>query len=297
MNKVKQPEESKMESESTPVAQEQVPVVEQSPNAVPSNQEGIKFEENKKYVVRVLTAAGLPLVLRSEQNITLQEEIKHEIALLLEENDKMKETLLKSGMPADEEEEYLLRAANFHYITDNAQKAIAAYKQIIKENPAKMVALNNIGVVLDAQGEYDSALEYYNDALSKVSENIHLLSNKGIALYKSEKYEQALECFDAALKIDAGYISALTFKGHSLYRLGRNKDALDWYNKVIRLDNNNAEALYNKACLCAMKGDEYGGITSLEKAIRLDSTWKEAALQDKDLDSLRSNPRFRETLK
>ncbi len=46
-----------------------------------------------------------------------------------------------------------------------------------------------------------------------------------------------------------------------------------------------------------MKGDEYGAITSLEKAIRLDPSWKEAARQDKDLDGLRSNLRFREVVK
>ncbi|MGB6463585.1 MAG: tetratricopeptide repeat protein [Nitrosotalea sp.] len=259
----------------------------------PSQDENARFEENKRYITKSLTGTGLPLVLRSEQNITLQDEIKHEISSLLEENSKLKENLLQANKSVIEEDEYLLRIANFYHLTGNSQKAIETYEHILKRNSTKMVVLNNKGVVLDATGEYDGALEYFNKALEQVSENVHVLSNKGIALYKSEMYQQALECFDAALKIDARYVSALTFKGHSLYRLGKNNEALDLYNRIIRLDHGNAEALYNKACLCSIKGDEYGAITSLERAIRLDSSWKEAASQDKDLGRLKNNLRFK----
>lgn len=298
LNKVKTSEENiTAKVELAPIPQEE-PQADKPIDTILTNQDdSAKFEDNRKYIVKTLTTAGLPLVLRSEQNISLQEETKQETLALLEENSKLKESLLKNGKNVDEEEEYLLRSANFYHVIGDSQKAIEMYDYILKKNPTKMASLNNKGVVLDADGQYDAALQCYDYALNKVPENVHVLSNKGITLYKSEKYEQALECFDAALKIDVGYISALTFKGHSLYRLGQKKDALEWYNKVIRLDNTNAEALYNKACLCTMKGDEYGAITSLEKAIRLDPSWKEAARQDKDLDGLRSNPRFREVVK
>ena len=101
-------------------------------------------------------------------------------------------------------------------------------------------------------------------------------------------------CFDSTLKLESNYVNALIFKGHALYRLGKNNDALDCYSKVIRIEQNNAEALYNKACLCALKGDEYGAMTSLERAIRLDPSWKEAAMEDKDLDRIKNNLRFSE---
>lgn len=259
--------------------------------------ESVRFQENEAYIVKTLTAAGLPLVLRSEQSTALEEEIKKDILNLLQENENLKISLLNAGKPFFEDDEYLLKAANFYYITGSSQKAAEMYDDMLKRNPTKMAALNNKGVILDSFGEYDDALKYFEEALSKVPENVHLLSNKGITLYKTEKYEPALECFDAALKIDLNYTNALTFKAHSLYRLGKNSEALEWYNKVIRLDRNNAEALYNKACLCSLKGDNYGAITSLEKAVRLDPSWKEAALQDKDLDGIKNDPRFRDALK
>lgn len=260
---------------------------------VPPQDENVIFEENKAYIAKILTGTGIPLVLRSEQNMTLQGEIKQEISSLLEENSKLKENILQANRSVVEEDEYLLKIANFYHITGNSQKAIEMYEDILKRNPTKMAVLNNKGVALDSTGRYEKALECFDKASERVPENVHVLSNKGIALYKSEMYQQALECFDVALKIDANYINALTFKGHSLYRLGKNNEALDLYNRILRLDNGNAEALYNKACLCSIKGDEYGAITSLEKAIRIDSSWKKTALQDKDLVSLKNNSRFK----
>jgi len=256
-----------------------------------------KFEDNKNYIVKLISKAGLPLVLRSEQRITIGNEIRSEIASLLEENVKLAEELAKSKIIVSNEDDYLLRAANFHYLHGNAEKSIELYDEVLKRNPTKMTALNNKGVVLDFAGNYDAALECFNKALISVPENVHVLCNKGISLYKKSSCKEALECFDSALKFDASYVNAITFKGHALYRLEKNEEALSWYNKVIRLDQNNAEALYNKACLCSLKGDEYGALTSIERAIRLDPSWKEAAAADRDLDRVRNNPRFAELVK
>lgn len=273
--------------------QQEVEIQSNITSPAPPQDENAKFEENRLYIAKVLAGTGLPLVLRSEQNMTIQDEIKQEVSSLLEENNKMREKLLQTNKSIIEEDEYLLRVANFYHLTGNSQKAIETYEYILKRNPAKMAVLNNKGVVLDSAGKYKESLECFNKALERVPENVHVLSNKGISLYKSEMYQQAVECFDAALKIDANYVNALTFKGHSLYRLGKNNDALELYNRIIRLDHGNSEALYNKACLCSIKGDEYGAITSLERAIRLDSSWKEAASQDKDLGRLKNNSRFK----
>lgn len=293
-NSIKKNSITKIQTEDSQI-QKQNFVETQSVATAPSppQDENVRFEENKAYIVKILAETGLPLVLRSEQSITLEDEKKQEVTSLLEENSKLRENILHTNKSVIEEDEYLLRVANFYHLTGNSQKAIETYEYILKRDPTKMVVLNNKGVVLDSTGKYNSALECFNMALERVPENIHVLSNKGISLYKSGMYQQALECFDAALKIDANYVNALTFKGHSLYRLGKNNEALDLYNKIIRLDHDNAEALYNKACLCSIKGDEYGAITSLERAIRLDSSWKKAASQDKDLGRLKDNSRFK----
>lgn len=295
LNKAKPPKDGDFVEEKADLRTQQEPVVQPQSSTTVATQpqdEGTKFGENKAYITKILTSIGVPLVLRSEQTVMLENDISKEVISLLEENERLKEVILKSGRPVTEEDEYLLRIANFHYLTGRSQKASDIYEFILKRNPSKMAALNNKGVELESMDEYDKALEYFNEALKKVPENIHVLTNKGISLYKNQRYQQALECFDAALKIDSNIVNALVFKAHSLYRLGKNNEALDCYNMVIRLDHNNAEALYNKACLCSMKGDKYGSITSLEKAIRLDASWKEVASHDKDLERVSSHSRF-----
>lgn len=252
-----------------------------------------KIEGNRRYIAKLISKTGLPLVLRSEQNMTVQEEVKSEISLLLEENARLIEQTLQSNMLSDDDE-YLLRTGNFYYLIGNPEKSIEHYEQVLKRNPSKMTALNNKGVVLDSVGNYDAAIDCFNKALNSVPENVHVLCNKGISFYKNGKYPEAFECFELALKFEANYVNALIFTGHTLYRLGKNDDALSCYNKVIRLEQNNAEALYNKACLCSLKGDEYGALASLERAIRLDPSWRESALEDKDLALVRNTKRFSE---
>lgn len=285
-------DESHKETAKSEIAQTQLPEINLK-MAQEEQKSPAKIEDNKRHLANLISKAGLPLVLRSEQNMTIQDETRSEIASLLEENTKLTEEIVKSNVQVDDDE-YLLRAANFHYLQDDAEKSIEYYERVLRRNPTKMAALNNKGVVLDSSGNYHAAIDCFNKALNSVPENVHVLCNKGISLYKNEKYKEALECFDLALKSDANYVNALTFKGHTLYRLGKNDEALASYNKVIRLDQKNAEALYNKACLCSLKGDEYGALTSLERAIRLDPSWKEAAVGDKDLERVRNNPRFSE---
>lgn len=295
LNKAKPSKEEDFVEENDDLSTLQEPMVQSQSSttvATPPQDEVAKFEENMAYITKIFTSIGLPLVLRSEQTVILEDDISKEIIFLLEENERLKEIILKSGRHISEEDAYLLRIANFHHLIGNSKKASDIYEYILKRNPNKMAALNNKGVVLESMDEYNKALECFDEALKMVPENIHVLTNKGISLYKNQNYQQSLECLDAALKIDPNIVNALVFKAHSLYRLGKNNEALDCYNKVIRLDHNNAEALYNKACLCSMKGDKYGSITSLEKAIRLDASWKKAASHDKDLERVSSHPRF-----
>lgn len=248
-----------------------------------------EITESKRHLNNSLSKAGIPLVLRSEQKITISKEEMEEISLLQDKNSHLDKMIREKENLQIDDEEYLIRTANFYFVTEHNQKAIEYYDIVLRHNPVKMAALNDKGVALDSNGEHNEALTWYNKALAHVSENVHVLCNKGISLYKIERYEEALESFDVALKLDSNYTNALTFKGHALYKMGKNKDALECYNKAIRLDGDNAEALYNKACLCSLKGDEYGAFTSLKKAIHLEPFWKEVASNDKDLEYLRKN--------
>lgn len=256
--------------------------------------ETTKLADYRNHVVNVMKKSGIPMVIRLEQIISVQDEVRNEITSLLDENKDLMEKILKSDGEVIEDDECLLRTANFYYFQNNLEGSRDLYDRVLKRNPSKMTALNNKGALLDCVGKYDEAVDYFNKALSSVSENVHVLCNKGITLYKNGKYEEALRCFDSVLNLESNYVNAITFKGHALYRLGKNNDALDSYNKAIRLDRKNAEALYNKACLCSLKGDEYGALTSLELAIRLDPTWKAAAREDRDLEHIKNNLQFLE---
>jgi hypothetical protein len=66
---------------------------------------------------------------------------------------------------------------------------------------------------------------------------------------------------------------------------------------AARLDPNNASARYHHARLLALSGEVEPAIDELEAAIRLDAQYKKKAKNDKDLESLRWHPKFKEMTK
>jgi tetratricopeptide (TPR) repeat protein len=69
------------------------------------------------------------------------------------------------------------------------------------------VSLNNIGLIYDAWGKYDQAIEYYKKSL-KIREEIGdrkgegvTLNNIGMIYYARGKYDQAIEYYQKSLTI------------------------------------------------------------------------------------------------
>lgn len=110
------------------------------------------------------------------------------------------------------------------------------------------------------QGEYDQALELYNEALVK-ARNLELLNfNTAAAYYKKEDYEKAKELFAKALTArDKSLESKAAFNiGNCLFRQSQLKqkddlkhsvdylnEALSYYQRSIELDDKDEDAKFN----------------------------------------------------
>ncbi|MFZ1078014.1 MAG: tetratricopeptide repeat protein [Nitrosotalea sp.] len=250
----------------------------------------VKLEENQNYVVLGLAKVGGTLVLKAGQSVKLLEEVRKEIAVTMEENERLKQLLQNKNWT--ESDEYLLAVGNFHYFRGVPYNSLEFYDHILERNPGKISALNNKGVVLDSLSRHTEALECYNKALKMHSENAHLWCNRGISLYKEGRYREALESFDMTLRVESLYSSAATFKAHALSRLGRINEAFEFYNRALLSDPDSAELLYNMARICSLKGMRQEALVTLEKAIRIDQRWKAMAIQDEDFASLKQNQKF-----
>ncbi|MHB8546760.1 MAG: tetratricopeptide repeat protein [Nitrosotalea sp.] len=58
------------------------------------------------------------------------------------------------------------------------------------------------GIQLIAEGDFEKALSYFDQAIMMQSDNPDLLNKKGIALRCLGRYDEAIECFNKSLQLD-----------------------------------------------------------------------------------------------
>jgi tetratricopeptide (TPR) repeat protein len=123
---------------------------------------------------------------------------------------------------------------------NNKDKAL----EKLKENE-KLEKLNNLmskGKNACGNKDYETALNYYNEAL-KIDPNItSIWNNKGLTLYYLGRYSESIECYDKALELDPNNTIAWCNKGNSLYKLKKYKESIECYNKALEIDPYNSYA-------------------------------------------------------
>lgn len=114
----------------------------------------------------------------------------------------------------------------------------------------KALAYNNIGIVCDIRGDYDSALYFYNSAL-KIAKtigipelNANVNSNIGLVYWNQGEYEKALETYLISLRIfekinnKKGLSNVLSNIGLIYYDLHNYKEALKYHFQSLKIREN-----------------------------------------------------------
>jgi tetratricopeptide (TPR) repeat protein len=109
----------------------------------------------------------------------------------------------------------------------------------------KALAYNRLGRSYTSQGENDQALISYDKAISYDAQNPELYSNRGLILKKMGNYEQALEQFEQALKINPQDKLAALFK-QEVERSLTNLDNSERQQRLDSLINNLVEAYHRQ---------------------------------------------------
>src|SRR3990172_10326879 len=86
--------------------------------------------------------------------------------------------------------------------------------------------------------QFDKAAIFYDKASKMDPKFIEPIFNKGDLLAKIGKYEEAILCYDIALSIDPNYFDALCSKGDSLVTISKHNEAIACYDKILEIDPN-----------------------------------------------------------
>jgi tetratricopeptide (TPR) repeat protein len=101
-----------------------------------------------------------------------------------------------------------------------------------------VVAWNNKGVIYYMNGEYDKALQAYDNAIQLDSGYAIPWANKGIVLYNISEYPEALQAFNKSIDIDPTNAWVFYGRGSAYSKLGKYDESTKSYNEALNLSKN-----------------------------------------------------------
>ena len=157
----------------------------------------------------------------------------------------------------------LFDKGNFAYNLGDYMEAIKYYEELLDimvdyetfnlnfsgypfDEVNKSTVWNNLGMAYAKLGNFNKALECFENAIS-LNPNFHKVwYNKGLVLAILDRYKEAIKCYDKALEINPNYVSAWVNKGNALVELCKYEEAVECYDKALEIDPNNELAKINK---------------------------------------------------
>lgn len=118
------------------------------------------------------------------------------------------------------------------------------YKKKLDKSPSDANVTTNLGAILQKQGKFDEALNYYAKAEYLDKTNVNARLNVGTLYQQKKDYKKALEAYDSVLLLYPKNVQANLYKAEAYEEMGRTKDAQVLYEKVLALEPNNDTASF-----------------------------------------------------
>jgi tetratricopeptide (TPR) repeat protein len=148
-------------------------------------------------------------------------------------------------------------------------EALAAGRRALALNPGYPVALNNVGLVLFAQGKFEEALAHYDRAIALRQDFALAHSNRGSALLHLQRLTEAVAAYRSALTLKPDLADAWGNLGTCLRDLKRPKEAEAAYRKALELAPNNPDILYLMGYLAYERGALEAALAHYRRALAL----------------------------
>ena len=157
-------------------------------------------------------------------------------------------------------------------IIDAVIDGCTAVIQSGQEPPEKLAtAFDNRGVAYRLKGEYDHALQDYEQAIKLNPGNANAYNNRGIIYRIKGEYGRAIADYDEAIWLRKGDFPAAYYNRALAYAdKGDYEQSLRDFDVVMRFDPNNALALYARGQTLLKKGDIDAGKNEISAAKAID---------------------------
>ncbi len=118
-----------------------------------------------------------------------------------------------------------------------------------------------------------------------------------VRLADQSQLDFELDFFSSILKRHPDYVDVLRVLGNLLTLKGRYAEGLQIDRRLVQLRPNDALAHYNLACSYALLKQPEQALKTLRRAVELGYRDFRYMREDRDLDAIRHDPRFRQLLR
>jgi tetratricopeptide (TPR) repeat protein len=142
-------------------------------------------------------------------------------------------------------------------IPDLIIEGCSAIIQLGRESPRQLAtAFNNRGFAYKLKGDYDRALQDYDQAIRLNHNNANAYNNRGIIYKIKGEYDRAIEEYSQAIWLSNNdYPSAFFNRAKAYFAKGQYDRALADFDVVLRFNPRNPDGLYGRG-LAKIKGGE-----------------------------------------
>ena len=177
---------------------------------------------------------------------------------------------------------YLKALANVYVKSNEDEKAIPYYEQIINFYPHDIDAMNSLGAIYRRIKKYQKSVEILKKAQNE--QNISSVNyNLGFTFKEMGNYEDAIECFESVITENPDDVLTYNHLG-SIYLLQKNYEkSVNSFKHGLQVDQNHPILNYNLARCYAESKNYRDSIKYFEKALRTRPGWIEAVRDFSDV--------------
>lgn len=156
---------------------------------------------------------------------------------------------------------------------DDAEKE---YLSVLKHDARNADALNLLGVIAQARGSKEKAIDYYGQAIASAPGLASAYFNRGNLLSEMGRASEAETDFRRALQINPDHTDAKLNLGAVLHKSGKLGAAAEMFREMNRLAPSDARGYFNLGRCLADAGDVEGAQSALQKALNFAPRMAEA---------------------
>ncbi|WP_072682768.1 tetratricopeptide repeat protein [Arcobacter sp. LA11] len=136
------------------------------------------------------------------------------------------------------------------------QTAYQNYVKAINLNPKYIFAYNNLGNLLKDTGNYKAAIQVYSDAIKIEPKNFHAYNSLGMVYEKLKDNNKAILSYKEAVRVNPNFAKAVNNIGVILYKQKKYEESIGIFKIALKIDPKYYE-LYSNIGACFNKLKKY----------------------------------------